>query len=293
MPNQRSCGNLHAGSRVERIMDSVKTTSSPSTSAAEADFLRFRQARHRYVTSPQGPLALVSTTEIDSEREIDGVPGLWAPLPVGQSGVRVTAAASDGIVVDGDLVDGTVDIPGADTVVPGVLSFGGGVTGTVYKGAEGHYIVRVWDPANDRAESFDRISAYDFDPGWVLEGTFTPTEKRAIGIEHIKDEGRLRDEVLPGDITVTIGGEERTLVAFEDEGKLLLVFQDLTTGDETYDVGRFLVVRPRRDGSVELDFNRAYIPPCGFSDWFNCPMPPRENRFVFDVRAGEKRVLSV
>jgi uncharacterized protein (DUF1684 family) len=103
----------------------------------------------------------------------------------------------------------------------------------------------------------------------------------------------LRDEVLPGDITVTVGGEERNLVAFEDQGKLLLVFQDLTTGDETYDVGRFLAVRPRRDGSVELDFNRAYIPPCGFSDWFNCPMPPRENRFLFDVRAGEKRVLSV
>jgi uncharacterized protein (DUF1684 family) len=271
-------------------MDAVKTT---STSAAEADFLRFRQARHRYVTSPQGPLALVSTTEIDSERTIDGVPGVWAPIPGGGAGVRVTAVATDGIRVDGDLVDGTIDIAGSNTVVPATLDFGGGLTGTVYPGLEGHYIVRVWDPTNAKAESFDRISAYDFKPDWVLEGTFTPTEKRAIGIEHIKDDGRLRDEVLPGDIDVVIGGQSRTLAAFEDEGKLLLVFQDLTTGDETYDVGRFLAVRPRRDGTVELDFNRAYIPPCGFSDWFNCPMPPQQNRFVFPVDAGEKRVLSV
>ena len=271
-------------------MDSVTT---PSTSAAEADFLRFRQARHRYVTSPQGPLALVSTTEIDSEREIDGVPGLWSPVAQGQSGVRVTAVASDGIVVDGEIVDGTVDIAGLDSVVPATLSFGGGVTGTVYPGPNASYIVRVWNPENDRAQKFDRISAYDFTPSWVLEGTFTATQKRAIGIEHIKDEGRLRDEILPGDIDVVIDGQPRTLAAFEDEGKLLLVFQDLTTGDETYDVGRFLAVRPRRDGSVELDFNRAYIPPCGFSDWFNCPMPPAQNRFLFAVDAGEKRVLSV
>jgi uncharacterized protein (DUF1684 family) len=272
-------------------MDAVNPTST-STSAAEADFLRFRQARHRYVTSPQGPLALVSTTEIDSERSIEGVPGVWAPNPAG-GGVRVTAVAADGIRVDGDLVDGTVDIAGSDTVVPSTLAFGGGATGTIYPGLDDHYIVRVWDPANPKAESFDRISAYDFDPEWVLEGTFTPTEKRAIGIEHIKDDGRLRDEVLPGDIDVVIGGQPRTLAAFEDEGKLLLVFQDITTGDETYDVGRFLAVRPRPDGTVELDFNRAYIPPCGFSDWFNCPMPPQQNRFVFPVDAGEKRVLSV
>ena len=87
-------------------MDAVNNT---STSAAEADFLRFRQTRHRYVTSPQGPLALVSTTEIDSERSIDGVPGVWAPTPAG-GGVTVTAVATDGIRVDGELVEGTVDI---------------------------------------------------------------------------------------------------------------------------------------------------------------------------------------
>ncbi len=274
-----------------------------TTSAAEADFLRFRQARHRHVTSARGPLALVSTTRIDRECEIDGVPGVWAPLPDGVSGVRVTATADDGILVDGVLVESGTDIAGSDSIVPSTLAFApdGGVTGTVFPSVDGGYIVRVWNAANDRAESFDRISAYDFDPEWVLSGTFTATEPgRVIGIQHTADGDRTHDQVLPGDIDVVIAGTSRRLVAFVDDpaeawhptSRLKLVFRDLTTGDTTYDVGRFLEVQPNADGSVILDFNRAYIPPCAFSDFFNCPMPPAENRLDFAVTAGEKRVLS-
>lgn len=274
-----------------------------TTSAAEADFLRFRQARHRHVTSAYGPLALVSTTRIEREREIDGIPGVWEPLPEGVSGVRVTASAADGILVDGILVGSSIDIAGSDAVVPAALAFGpgGAVTGTVFPSADGGYIVRVWNGGNDRAESFDRISAYDYDPAWVLTGMFTATDPgRVIGIQHTADGDRTHDQVLPGDIDVVIAGESRRLVAFVDDpaeawnptSRLKLVFRDLTTGGTTYDVGRFLEVRPNADGSVILDFNRAYIPPCAFSDFFNCPMPPTENRLDFAIPAGEKRVLS-
>jgi uncharacterized protein (DUF1684 family) len=274
-----------------------------TTSAAEADFLRFRQARHNHVTSARGPLALVSTTHIDRECEIDGVPGVWAPLAEGVSGVRVTAVRGDGIVVDGETVDFTIDLAGSDAIVPSTLAFDaeGAVVGTVFPSVDGGYIVRVWDAANDRAESFDRISAYEYDPAWVVTGTFTATDPgRVIGIRHTADGDRTHDQVLPGDIDVVIAGESLRLVAFVDDAaeawhptsRLKLVFRDLTTGDTTYDVGRFLEVRPNADGSVVLDFNRAYIPPCAFSDFFNCPMPPPENRLVLAVTAGEKRVLS-
>jgi uncharacterized protein (DUF1684 family) len=274
-----------------------------STSAAEADFLRFRQARHTHVTSARGPLALVSTTRIDRECEIDGVPGLWAPLAEGVSGVQVTARLSDGILVDGEAVDSSIDVVGSDAIAPSTLAFGAGgaVTGTVFPSVDGGYIVRVWDSANDRAESFDRISAYDYDPAWVVTGTFTATDPgRVVGIQHTADGDRTHDQLLPGDIDVVISGKSLRLVAFVDDpaeawhptSRLKLVFQDFTTGDTTYDVGRFLEVRPDADGSVVLDFNRAYIPPCAFSDFFNCPMPPAENRLQLAVTAGEKRVLS-
>ena len=72
----------------------------------------------------------------------------------------------------------------------------------------------------------------------------------------------------------------------------MIVFSDATSGPVSYSVGRFLMVAPNPDGTITLDFNRAYLPPCAFSYNFNCPMPPAENRFPFAVEAGEKNVLN-
>jgi uncharacterized protein (DUF1684 family) len=269
------------------------TVSTRSTSAAEADFLRFRQARHRYLTSQQGPLALVSTNWIDSSQRLADVGGEWAPAPDGIVGLAVTATAADGVFLDDQPVDGTELVVGPGAVQPSRIRFSGGATGTVISGPDGQIALRVWDPTNKRSEHFDRVSAYDYNPDWVLEGRFVAVDPdRTIDIEHIKDAGRLRPELLPGDIEVELDGVNRTLAALTDDDKLLLVFRDTTSGVESYDLGRFLAVRPHPNGTVVLDFNRAYIPPCGFSDWFNCPMPPPANRFDFAVPAGEKLVLS-
>jgi uncharacterized protein (DUF1684 family) len=57
-------------------------------------------------------------------------------------------------------------------------------------------------------------------------------------------------------------------------------------------VGRFLFVAPNADGTITLDFNRAVLPPCAFSYAFNCPLPPKQNRFPFAIEAGEKLPLT-
>lgn len=264
-----------------------------STSAAEADFLRFRQARHRYLTSATGPLALVATEWLDAARNVPGVGGEWGPAPDGIVGLLVTATPDDGVYLDNRLVDGSEIVVGPGAVQPTAIRFASGAVGTVISGPGGAVGLRIWDSTNERSEHFDRVSAYDYNPDWVVEGRFVPVDPdRTIGIEHIKDDGALRPEPLPGDVEVELNGVTRTLVAFTDEDKLLLVFRDTTSGVDTYDLGRFLAVRPHPNGTVVLDFNRAYIPPCGFSDWFNCPMPPAANRFDFPVHAGEKLVLS-
>jgi len=77
-----------------------------------------------------------------------------------------------------------------------------------------------------------------------------------------------------------------------DDGSLLLVFADRTTGTGTRPPGRFLLIASTADGlarpgKVSLDFNRAYLPPCAFSDEFNCPLPPSHHRFDLAVTAGE------
>ncbi len=162
--------------------------------------------------------------------------------------------------------------------------------------------IRVWDAESDAIKSFDRIDTFPFNPEWVVEATFTPVSSdRTIPFEHIRDNGGTRDLVVPGDIDVTIDGHSYTLSAFDDGGTLLLVFADQTNGSEdplisTYESGRFLHIptrlAPGESGTVILDFNRAFIPPCGFSSHYNCPLPPAQNRLKFAVLAGEKSIVT-
>jgi uncharacterized protein (DUF1684 family) len=82
---------------------------------------------------------------------------------------------------------------------------------------------------------------------------------------------------------------------FLDAGELLLVFADRTSGKSSKAPGRFLMIAPPASGltlggPVTLDFNRAVLPPCAFSDEFNCPLPPAEHRFETAVIAGERWV---
>jgi len=153
--------------------------------------------------------------------------------------------------------------------------------------------VRRFDADSPANRHFTGIDAYPFDPAWVVEARFVPQDpSRLVPFAHLRDNGLTRDLAVPGDILFTWGGVDYAFDAFDDEGTLLLVFGDATNGVETYGAGRFLIVpRAPGDDRVELDFNRAFVPPCGFSGQYNCPMPPRQNRFGLAVEAGEKLPL--
>ncbi|QFZ72616.1 DUF1684 domain-containing protein [Streptomyces fagopyri] len=211
----------------------------------------WRAERHRALTSPAGNLALVETR--------------W--LPAG-------AAPDAEKALDGQ----------PDTVTVTTLRRTDLVTGGSEDG------LRLWDADAPAIRHFDRVDTFAHDPAWVLHATYTPVSgARRVSFEHLRDNGGTRDLVVPGDITLTVDGREYTLSAFDDDGTLLLVFGDPTNGDTTYGAGRFLFVQRTQDERrVLLDFNRAFVPPCGFSDQYNCPMPPRQNRFHLPVEAGEK-----
>ncbi|RFA18766.1 DUF1684 domain-containing protein [Subtercola boreus] len=272
--------------------------------AAQLDaYEAYREARRRFVTGAQGNLALVNTEWITGDPSVGqsafGVPGLWFALPEGESGLRLEASAAEGISVDGELVDGSVRVYGQDSERASGVRFSTTVTGFVIASEEGTYALRVWDAKSESNRDFGSIDAFDFDPAWVVTAAFTPIEGgRAIGVEHLKDNGVPRERVVPAEITFEKDGVAHALTAFEDNGNLLLVFSDATSGDTTYGVGRFMKLVPdarQNDtgpGTVTLDFNRAYLPPCAFSYHFNCPMPPRENRLTIAIEAGEKNVLN-
>jgi uncharacterized protein len=265
--------------------------------AAERHLASYREARGRAVRQPQGVLALVNTQWITGEagvrQPIWGVPGLWAPREPGESGLILTAELADDISVDGRLAQGQVIVRGRDDDNPSEIRFSDTVTGYVIAGEDGGYAVRVWDAESEAIREFGRIDAYPYNPEWVVRASFTPlTEVRAVGFEHVQDDGRTRERVIPADIAFEKDGVRYTLAAYWDEHKLLLVFGDATNGESTYGVGRFLKVLPNDDGTITLDFNRAYLPPCAFSYHFNCPIPPKQNRFAVAIEAGEKNVLN-
>ena len=221
------------------------------------DHARWQASRHAAVTSATGNLALVETR--------------WTGEPADLAAARDAAPASVEVtpVRRADIANGGTE-----------------------------HGLRVWDAASPAIRAFERIDTYEHDPSWVVSGRFVPVaEDRTVPFEHIRDNGGTRDLVVPGDILVTVSGREYTLAAFDDGGKLLLVFADETNGTETYGAGRFLHVRreagatPGEPGPVVLDFNRAFVPPCGFSAQYNCPLPPAANRFPLPIRAGEKRVV--
>ncbi|MGW8482823.1 DUF1684 domain-containing protein [Microbacterium sp. NPDC055903] len=226
-------------------------------SAAE-EHAAWRQKRREAVTAPTGNLALVETRWTGGER-----PDIEAEQAASPASVTVTPIQRTDIS-----------------------------TGSAEHG------LRVWDADAPAIRAFDRIDAYDYDPAWVIDARFTPVDAgRTVPFEHIRDNGGTRELVVPGDITFTLNGEEHRLAAFDDGGVLLLVFGDATNGPETYGSGRFLFVRRDDDsafgdaGPVVLDFNRAFVPPCGFSAQYNCPLPPAQNRFAEAIRAGEKNVV--
>lgn len=268
------------------------TATAPAAPAPADRRAAFHTARERAAASAKGFLALVNTQWVDEPQTVWGVPGTWAPRVDGGSGLVLTASAADGVRVDGALVDGDAIVRGRDDEQPSEVVFDAHTTGTVIRGEDGGYALRVWDAESDAVRGFGGISVFDHDPAWVVTGTFTPNPAgTTVGFSHIKDEGATRELPVPGDIAVTIGGEEHRLAAFKEGRRLQLVFADATSGEDTYGVGRFLFVAPNPDGTITLDFNYAVLPPCAFSYNFNCPMPPRRNRFAFRVEAGEKQVL--
>jgi len=230
---------------------SHSSTDQPATDPV-GEWDAWRAERRRALTSPTGNLALVETR--------------WLP-----AGERPDAEVA------------RVGLP--DSVTVTTLQRTDLVTG------EPEHGLRFWDADAPAIRHFDQVDAFPYDTAWVLEATYTPVPgARRVPFEHIRDNGGTRDLVVPGDITLTVDGRDYTLSAFDDDGTLLLVFGDPTNGDTTYGAGRFLFVRRTGDDHrVLLDFNRAFVPPCGFSDQYNCPMPPRQNRFHLPVEAGEQR----
>jgi uncharacterized protein (DUF1684 family) len=150
------------------------------------------------------------------------------------------------------------------------------------------YAIRLWDNRRRERVEFPGRRWFPVDEAWCLEAAFAPHEpKKRIRVPN--ELGEVREEESLGRVTFHVRGEACALEALEDDdGRLFLVFGDASNGRSTYPSGRFLRTEAPTEGRVLLDFNRAYNPPCAFTPYATCPLPPSENRLSLVIEAGEQ-----
>jgi len=151
------------------------------------------------------------------------------------------------------------------------------------------YFVRVKDSESEVRRNFKGVDRFPVDPGWRIRAHWKPYDPpKVLEIGNVL--GQVSSEPLYGAIEFSYEAKTYELLASGKPAEgLFLVFGDATNGDTTYGGGRFLSVDPpSEDGTIILDFNRAYDPPCVFTPYATCPVPPEGNSLPFAVTAGEK-----
>lgn len=261
-----------------------------ATTVEQTAHQQWQAERRAYVTGPHGNLALTSYQPV--RREPAAVQGMPALVRLAAEGVFVSAEEHAGVTVDGRPLVGETYVPrlrpdGTPVVAWERLSF------DVFSLDGTDFELRMYDEDAEPLSRFERIATWPFDAGRVVSGRFVEydaTREVAWDFTRSSDAGHAKR--VPGEIEVEIDGTPYALLAFLDGEVLVLVFADATTGPESYAPGRFLrLPPPAADGTVEIDFNRAFVPPCGFSNSYSCPLPPLQNRIGTPIRAGEQRVV--
>lgn len=155
----------------------------------------------------------------------------------------------------------------------------------------GRDAIRMRDLESWGRTHFNGIRTYGIDPKWRIEARFEPYDPpHRIPIASII--GTVDSMVCPGALVFMAGGREVRLdpvLEEPDATELFLIFSDLTSGDETYGAGRFLYASLPQGGKTIVDFNKAYNPPCAFTEFATCPLPPPQNALPVAIRAGEKK----
>jgi uncharacterized protein (DUF1684 family) len=149
--------------------------------------------------------------------------------------------------------------------------------------------IRLKDPQSKYVREFHGLDYFPLNEHFRVSARWV-AEPRQIPILNVL--GQTEPSDCPGYAIFHIGGREFRLypiIEAPGDKQLFYIFRDQTAGKETYGAGRFLYSAMPKDGTVMLDFNRAYNPPCAFTDYATCPLPPKENRLDVRIEAGEKK----
>jgi uncharacterized protein (DUF1684 family) len=261
----------------------------------------WRDARAAELTKPDGWTTLIGLHWLEQGAHYfgsdpdNGIRLAMGPAHMGMierkaDRIRFVPERGHALTLDGQPFKGSVQLRSDDDPAgPSVLAFdeGKGLITVIKRGDR--YALRVRHADASTRTGFKGIEYWPGGPEWLIVGRFVPNPPgKSITVANII--GTAEDVPNPGAIEFERDGQTHRLEALDQgEDTLFLVFADRTSGKGSYPAGRFLdAPRPDSSGRVLLDFNKTYNPPCAFTAYATCPLPPPENRLNLEVVAGEK-----
>jgi uncharacterized protein (DUF1684 family) len=152
---------------------------------------------------------------------------------------------------------------------------------------DGKIAIRLRQLNHPALQGFHSIPRYKADSSWCVKAKLVRRSTGSISITNVL--GQTNMQASPGVLEFTIKGIKYTLDALVEGNQLFIIFTDSTTGLTTYASGRYLyATMPDASGNTMLDFNKAFNPPCAFTAFATCPLPPPQNNLNLAVEAGEK-----
>ncbi len=261
----------------------------------------WRQWRVERLTAETGWVTLIGLDWlVAGENRLGSAPGSELLLPADKAPARVGVIALAGgkttlrpepgvaLTVDGKPVSGEIELKSDQAEETTLVELGPINFYVIERG--GKFGLRIRDREAKLRREFPGLDYFPADPAYRLTARFTPNPPGTqVTVANVL--GMSEPTPSPGKVTITLGGTEYTLTALDDtgDGRLFLIVGDKTNGRETYGGGRYLYADPPKDGVTIVDLNRLYNPPCAFTPWSTCTLPPRENKLPLRLEVGEKK----
>ncbi|HEX3532325.1 MAG TPA: DUF1684 domain-containing protein [Thermoanaerobaculia bacterium] len=261
----------------------------------------WRQDRDKGLRAESGWLTLVGLYWLDEgENKLGSDAGNKVIFPEGKAPavagtlvrhgkeVQLNPAPGAGFTADGKPVTAPFSLQADAQGKPTVLHLGSVSFFVIQRGDK--VGIRMKDSQSPALAAFRGLDYFPLQQTWRVEARFEPyTPAKKIPIANVL--GQVADEDSPGAVVFDWQGKTYRMDALkgDDKGGLFLIFADQTNGKDTYGAGRFLDTDPPQGGKVVVDFNTAYNPPCAFTAFATCPLPPAQNRLALRVEAGEKK----
>jgi len=255
----------------------------------QQEITQWQENRAERLLRDDGWLTLIGLFWLDDGQNVVTLP-TGQTLRMVRNGGTVTLEPDATMTVEGKPLSGPTALRAdADPEGPTFVQMGS-VRFNVIKRGE-RLGLRVKDANARTRKEFAGLEYFPIDAQWRVEARMEPYNppKKIL----IDDVTGLRTEYeVPGVLVFTLGGREYRIDPVIEEGsdELFLIFRDETSKDETYPAGRYLyTAKPGTDGKTIIDFNKAYNPPCAFTPFATCPLPPPQNRLKVRIEAGEKK----